>query len=69
TYKIWEDREVEYIGNTYSDNSRVFDDYGLQLGNRKIIADTHHTTGAFSDIELIADEIVWAGDDDIGYHT
>lgn len=69
TYKIWEDRDVEYIGDTYSDNSRVYDDYGLQLGNQKIIADTHHTTGAFSDIELIADEIVWAGDDDIGYHT
>ena len=69
TYKIWEDRDVEYIGDTYSENSRVFDDYGLQLGNQKIIDDTHHTTGAYSDIQLIADEIVWAGDDEIGYHT
>ncbi len=69
TYKIWEDRDVEYIGDTYYDESRVYDDYGLQLGNQKIIADTHHTTGAFSDIKLIADEIVWAGDDEIGYHT
>jgi predicted ester cyclase len=69
TYKIWEDRDVEYIGDTYSDTSHVYDDYGLQLGNQKIIADTHHTTGAFSDIELIADEIIWAGDDEIGYHT
>lgn len=69
TYKIWEDRDVEYIADTYHDNSHVFDDYGLQLGNRKIIADTHHTTGAFSDIRLIADEIVWAGNDEIGYHT
>jgi predicted ester cyclase len=39
------------------------------LGNRKIIADTHHTTGAFSNIQLIADEVVWAGDDEVGYHT
>ncbi len=69
TYKIWEDRDVEYIGDTYSDTSQVYDDYGLQLGCQKIIADTHHTTGAFSDIQLIADEIVWAGDDEIGYHT
>jgi len=69
TYKIWEDRDVEYIGDTYSTTSHVFDDYGLQLGSRKIIDDTHHTTGAFSDIELIADEIVWAGDDEVGYHT
>lgn len=69
TYRIWEDRDVEYIGDTYSTNSEVFDDYGLQLGCQKIIADTHHTTGAFSDIKLIADEIVWAGDDETGYHT
>ncbi len=69
TYKIWEDRDVEYIADTYSDTSLVYDDYGLQFGCKKIIADTHHTTGAFSDIQLIADEIVWAGDDDIGYHT
>lgn len=69
TYRIWEDREVEYIADTYSDTSQVFDDYGLQRGCQKIIDDTHHTTGAFSDIKLIADEIVWAGDDEIGFHT
>lgn len=69
THRIWEDRDVEYIGDCYTPGSEVFDDYGLQFGNRKIIADTHHTTGAFSNIRLIADDIVWAGDDEIGYHT
>lgn len=69
THRIWEDRDVAYIGDTYADDSRVYDDYGLQRGNRKIIADTHHTTGAFSDIRLIADEVVWAGDDEVGFHT
>ena len=69
TYRIWEDREVEYIGATYTDDSLVYDDYGLQIGNRKIIDDTHHTTGAFSNIQLVADEIVWAGDDEVGFHT
>lgn len=69
TYKIWDARDVEYIDATYSGNSNVYDDYGLQYGNKKIINDTHHTTGAFSNIKLIADEIVWAGNDDIGYHT
>ncbi len=69
TYRIWEDRDVEYIADTYSDASRVYDDYGLQRGSAKIIQDTHHTTGAFSDIQLIADEIVWAGNDEVGFHT
>ena len=69
THRIWEDRDVEYIDTTYSDSSQVFDDYGLQSGNKKIIADTHHTTGAFSNIQLIADEVVWAGNDEVGFHT
>jgi predicted ester cyclase len=69
TYQIWEDRDVEYIADTYSDHSLVYDDYGLQYGSKKIISDTHHTTAAFSNIRLIADEIVWAGDDEVGYHT
>ncbi len=69
THRIWEERDVEYIEDTYCDASRVYDDYGLQFGNKKIISDTRHTTGAFSDIELIADEVIWAGDDQVGYHT
>jgi len=69
TYRIWEDRDVEYIRETYSENSRIFDDYGLQLGAGKIVEDTYHTTGSFSDIQLIADEIVWAGNDEVGFHT
>ena len=69
TYRIWEDRDVEYIRDTYSNTAPVYDDYGLQLGADKIVDDTYHTTGAFSDIQLIADEIVWAGDDQAGFHT
>lgn len=69
THHIWEDRNVEYIADCYTPNSLVFDDYGLQIGNRKIIEDTHHTTGAFTNIRLLADEIIWAGDDNVGYHT
>ena len=61
TYRIWEDRDIGYIRDTYSAESRVFDDYGLQLGAEKIVRDTTHTTNAFSDIKLIADEIIWAG--------
>ncbi|SVE43488.1 uncharacterized protein METZ01_LOCUS496342, partial [marine metagenome] len=59
TYRIWEDRDVEYILETYSPTSKVYDDYGLQLGNQKIVDDTHHTTGAYSNIKLIADEVIW----------
>ncbi len=71
THRIWEtsQREVEYIADCYAQDSLVYDDYGLQTGNQKIIADTHHTTGAFPDIILDAEEVIWAGDDQIAFHT
>ena len=69
THRIWEEKDVGYIYDTYSSTSRVFDDYGLQHGSEKIVADTVHTINAFPDIELYADEIIWAGDDEVGFHT
>ncbi|MEM6310552.1 MAG: ester cyclase [Pseudomonadota bacterium] len=71
TYRIWETdaREVAYIEACYSNDSLVYDDYGLQRGNAKIVSDTHHTTAAFPDIVLDAEEVIWAGDDRIGFHT
>ena len=80
THRIWEggtpgyvtekpNRDVDYILATYHPQSAVFDDYGLQRGNAKIVSDTHHTTGAFSDITLDAEEVVWAGNASIGFHT
>ncbi|MEM1076028.1 MAG: ester cyclase [Pseudomonadota bacterium] len=71
THRIWESDppEVEYIADCYGPTSLIYDDYGLQTGNKKIIADTHHTTGAFPDIILDAEEIIWAGDDEVGFHT
>ncbi|CUH47181.1 nuclear transport factor 2 family protein [Ruegeria atlantica] len=71
THRIWESKppQVEYIADCYGPTSLIYDDYGLQTGNKKIIADTHHTTGAFPDIILDAEEIIWAGDDEVGFHT
>ncbi|MEM6985103.1 MAG: ester cyclase [Pseudomonadota bacterium] len=71
THRIWEtdQREVDYIGACYAPDSMVYDDYGLQRGSKKIIADTYHTTGAFPDIVLDAEEVIWAGDDQIAFHT
>ncbi len=71
THRIWEtdDRNVEYIADCYAPDSIVYDDYGLQRGNQKIIDDTHHTTAAFPDIILDAEEVIWAGNDEVGFHT
>jgi len=71
THRIWETdaRQVDYIDACYAPDSVVYDDYGLQTGSAKIIADTHHTTAAFPDVILDAEEVIWAGDDQVGFHT
>lgn len=69
THRIWEQKDIGYIYDTYKHNSHVHDDYGLQYGRDKIVADTVHTINAFPDIRLFADEIIWAGNDRVGFHT
>jgi predicted ester cyclase len=69
THRIWEEKNVGYIYDVYRHNCRVTDDAGLQYGRDKIVADTVHTINAFPDIRLYADEIVWAGDEEVGFFT
>ncbi|MGW2339547.1 ester cyclase [Streptomyces sp. NPDC001661] len=69
THRIWEEKNIGYIYDTYRHNARVIDDSGLQYGRDKIVADTVHTINAFPDVRLYADEVVWAGDDVHGFHT
>lgn len=69
THRIWEEKDIGYIYETYSHKSKVNDDSGLHYGREKIVADTVHTINAFPDIRLYADEIIWAGDDEVGFHT
>tara|TARA_B100001013_G_scaffold93400_1_gene52029 strand:- start:127 stop:1209 length:1083 start_codon:yes stop_codon:yes gene_type:complete len=69
TYRIWEEKNIGYIYDTYSNDCRVWDEFGLQSGSEKIVADTVHTNNAFPDIRLFADEVIWAGDEDASFHT
>lgn len=69
THRIWEEKDVGYIYDHYRHNSRIVDDYGFQYGRDKVIEDTLQFVNAFPDIRLYADEIVWAGDDEVGFYT
>ena len=69
THRIWEEKDIGYIYDTYSHDANVWDDFGLQYGRDKIVADTVHTNNAFPDIRLVADEVIWAGDAEAGFHT
>lgn len=69
THRIWEEKDIGYIYETYRHNSHVHDDVGLQYGRDKIVADTVHTINAFPDVRLFGDEVIWAADDSGTFHT
>ena len=69
THRIWEEKDIGYIYDTYSHDSTVWDDFGLQYGRDKVVADTVQMNNAFPDIRIAADEVIWAGNDQIGFHT
>lgn len=69
THRIWEEKDIGYIYDTYRHNARVTDDAGLQYGRDKIVADTVHTINAFPDVRLYADEVVWATDGEGRFET
>ncbi|MBP7691557.1 MAG: ester cyclase [Anaerolineales bacterium] len=69
THKVWEEKDIGYIYELYSHRTPVTDDYGLNWGRDPVIANTAQFINAFPDIRLIADEIIWAGDDEVGFYT
>lgn len=69
THRIWEEKDVGYIYDTYRHNARVVDDSGLQYGRDKVVADTVQALSAFPDMRVYADEVIWAGDENTGFYT
>jgi steroid delta-isomerase-like uncharacterized protein len=69
THRIWEEKDIGYIYDTYSHDCAVWDDFGLQYGRDKIVSDTIQLNNAFPDIRIVADEVIWAGNDSTGFHT
>jgi predicted ester cyclase len=69
THRIWEEKNIGYIYDTYSHDCAVWDDFGLQYGRDKIVADTTQMNNAFPNIRIVADEVIWAGDENVGFHT
>jgi hypothetical protein len=61
THQSWEDKDIGYIYDTYSHDCMVWDDFGLNYGRDKVVADTVAMNNAFPDIRIVADEVIWAG--------
>ena len=69
TYRIWEGKQVGLCREYYSDDCPVYTLAGMTIGAEEVTQNTLNTLAAFPDRTLHADNIIWGGDDEVGFHT
>lgn len=69
THRIWEEKAVGLIYDTYAHNVALWTTDGLTKGREAIIANTLRALAANPDPRIYVDEVIWAGDEDDGFHT
>ena len=69
TYRIWEGKQVGLCQDYYSADCPVYTLAGYTEGAEEVTQNTLRTLAGFPDRTLHADNIIWGGDDERGYHT
>lgn len=67
TREIWEDRGVNTLHKYYAPAIPVRSPAGIVIGNKGVIAATLATIAEFPDRELLAEDVIWSGDEDVGF--
>ena len=69
TEQIWEGKDVDSIGEFYTNDIPVISPFGITYGNKPVIEATYNTLKEFPDRQLLGEDIIWNGDDENGYHS
>jgi predicted ester cyclase len=69
THEIWEEKGIGRIYDTYAHNVLIHTTDGQTYGRDKVIADSIKTMAAFPDVRLYADDVIWCGNDEDGFHS
>ena len=69
TKQIWEGKDVESISKFYTDNIPVRSPFGITYGNKPVIEATYNTLKEFPNRQLLGEDVIWNGNDDMGYHS
>ena len=67
TKEIWEDRGLATLHNYYDKDIPMRFPSGLVTGNAGVIDGTLATLAEFPDRELLADDVIWSGNEDDGF--
>ncbi len=68
TDRIWEDQDVGYIYDTYRNECHVYN-HGMHVGIEPVLGHTIEGLHAFPDARHVADDVIWAGNEDEGFAT
>ena len=69
TKQIWEGKDVDSIGEFYTNNIPVRSPFGITYGNKPVIEATYNTLKEFPNRQLLGEDVIWNGNDDKGYHS
>ena len=69
THRIWEEHDLAYLYETYQHNVVIWTSEGLTYSRETVMANSAKTQSAFPDIRLFGDDVIWAGNDEEGFHT
>ena len=69
TKQIWEGKDVDSIGEFYTDEIPVRSPFGITYGNKPVIEATYNTLKEFPNRQLLGEDVIWNGNDDNGYHS
>ena len=69
TKQIWEGKDVDSIAQFYADDISVRSPFGVTYGNKPVIDATYSTLKEFPNRKLLGEDIIWNGNDEIGYHS
>lgn len=67
TADIWEGRDIASLRATYAPDIVLRTPSGVSVGNEPVIASTLAVLHEFPDRQLLADDVIWSGDDTDGY--
>ncbi|MDX8351451.1 ester cyclase [Cognatiyoonia sp. IB215182] len=67
TKEIWEERGIGTLTHYYAPDIPVRTPMGVSRGNKAVIASTMATVNEFPDRELLGEDVIWSGDDAVGY--
>lgn len=69
TYKIWDEGAMGLLYTHYAYNSAVHTPYGITYGREQMLTNSINTLSAFPNHQSFADEVIWTGNDEDGFHT